>query len=200
MSEDGPTPQAPGAGGAEGAARPAGEGAARPTDESDGSAAAPPAAGHRVWPWVALGVACAVGLGIFMWAVGGQFNLNGPPPSGKAATPQQAVEKFMTAIEAHDKGSAESYCTPAFAPQVQHWLDRAGFLKYDSAEVLGGHDGDQTVLRVSFGSVTRFMDGKDPRGLNLGFLVFPQPLKRTFVVVPDPSGSGWLVAGCDATP
>jgi len=187
-----PTPQAPGAGDAEGAARPANEDGARPAGDV--------ARKRRVWPWWSLGIACAVGLGIFMWAVGGQFNLNGPRPSGPAATPQQAVEKFMAAVEAHDKGLAESYCTPAFAPQVQHWLDRAGYLKYGSAEVLRGNR-NQIALRVSFGSVTRFMDGRDPRGLNLGFLVFPQPLKRTFfVVVYDPAGSGWLVSGCDATP
>jgi hypothetical protein len=151
--------------------------------------------------WWVLGIVCATGLGIFMWAVGGRWNLNAPQPSGPAATPQEAVQKFMAAVDNHDRTLAESYCTPGFVArgQVKKWISDAGYLRFDSAAVVSGAGGE-TIMRVRYDLATRFLDGDDPIGLNLVALVWTQRLTTLFGAQRSDDGSGWLVSNWGEKP
>ena len=162
---------------------------------ADESLPAQPARKSRAWRWWLFGVVCAIGLGIFMWAVGGCWNLNAPRPSGPATTPQEAVQKFMAAVDNHDEGLAGSYCTPEFVDsgQVDEWISRTGYLRFVDAEVVS-ENGNETIMRVRYALVTRFLDDQEPQGLNLAFAVFPQKLTTFFGAVRSEDGTGWLVS------
>lgn len=169
--------------------------AARPDDDKTTAPAAEDAPRKsRAWRWWLLGVVCAVGLGIFMWAVGGCWNVAAPRPSGPAATPQEAVQKFMAAVDRHDKKLAESYCSSDFAErgQVDEWIGRAGYLRFVDAAVVS-EIGTRRVMRVRYDLVTHFLDDQDPKGLNLAFVVFPERLTTFFYAESSASGAGWLV-------
>ena len=171
-----------------------GESAAGPPPADDSLPPQLPRKSHA-WRWWLFGFVCAIGLGIFMWAVGGHWNLNAPRLNGPAATPQQAVQKFMAAVDNHDKGLAGSYCTPEFVDsgQVDEWISRTGYLRFVAAEVVS-ENGDETIMRVRYELVTRFLDDQDPQGLNLAFAVFPQKLTTFFGAVRSEDGTGWLVS------
>ena len=165
------------------------------TTTASRSAGEEPVRKSRAWRWWLFGVVCAIGLGIFMWAVGGCWNLNAPRPSGPAATPQEAVQKFMAAVDNHDERLAASYCTPEFVDsgQVDEWISRTGYLRFVDAEVVS-ENGNETIMRVRYELVTRFLDDQDPQGLNLAFAVFPQKLTTLFGAVLSEDGTGWLVS------
>ena len=165
------------------------------TTTASRSAGEEPVRKSRAWRWWLFGVVCAIGLGIFMWAVGGCWNLNAPRPSGPATTPQEAVQKFMAAVDNHDEELAGSYCTLEFVDsgQVDEWIGRAGYLRFVDSEVVSDNGAEKT-LRVRYDLATRFLDDEDPQGLNLAFAVFPQRLTTLFRVVFSEFGAGYLVS------
>jgi hypothetical protein len=170
--------------------------ATRDDDVPTGEAGTAPRKRGGAWRWWVLGIVCAIALGIFMWAVGGQWNLAAPTPTGQAASPAEAVQKFMAAVDNHDEELARTYTTDRYAPQIDNWISRAGDLRfYEARAARPAPDGTGAmILGVSYGAATRFLDGDYPLGLNLALVVWPQPLKRDFTVVQGPSGE-WLVDG-----
>ena len=64
-----------------------------------------------------------------MWAVDGRWNLNAPQPDGPAATPAEAVEKFLAAVDNHDEELADATASDRLAPQIDDWIDRAGYVR-----------------------------------------------------------------------
>jgi hypothetical protein len=150
----------------------------------------------RAWRWWLLGLVCAIGLGIFMWAVGGRWNVNAPRPSGPAATPQEAVQKFMAAVDNHDAGLAGSYAEADYVEKgrVDEWIDRAGYLRFVDVAVVSDTNGE-TIMRTRYDLATRFLDDDDPVGLNLAAVVWPERLTILFGARKATDGHGWLVSG-----
>jgi hypothetical protein len=159
-------------------------------------------AAHKggAWRWWLVGLAGAVALGTFMWAVDGRFNTNAPKPSGPAATPAEAVLKFLEAVDNHDAPLARSYASPNLAPHVDDWIDRAGYVRLVKADetalartARAAPTPGAKTLDVTYEAVTPFLDDDDPLGLNLALLVWTEQVSHPWVVVPGAGGAGWVV-------
>lgn len=157
----------------------------------------PAPAVHRggAWRWWLIGLIGAVGLGTFMWAVDGRWNTNAPQPDGPAATPAEAVEKFLAAVDNHDEGQARRYASERLAPQIDDWIDRAGYVRLLKASDAGGEPATSgsTTLDVTYEGVTGFLNDDAPLGLNLALLVWTEEVSYPFVVTRAADGSGWVV-------
>lgn len=171
---------------------------------------------RRTWRSWLFGLVCAIGLGIFMWAVDGRVNVQAPEPQGIATTPVEAVEKFLAAVDRHDADAARSYAGDEFDPHVEDWIDRAGYVRLLAAdEATTGVDATDATepdvgvgvsdtamapgsvtLDVTYEAATGFLDDDDPLGLNLAVLVWTEEAEHPFVVTP--AGDGWVVV--DAGP
>lgn len=178
--------------------------APQPADSApagEDAATEPSAAGaprkSRAWRWWLFGLVCAIGLGIFMWAVGGCWNVAAPQPDGPA-TAQMAVEGLVAAVDRHDVDRAKAECAPDLMPEVQAWIDETGYLRWTGVEVRAeeapsADSSGRVIVRAKLGYVTRFLDDADPYGLNLALLVFPEPVEREFTVVRATGDEHWRV-------
>lgn len=162
----------------------------------------------RAWRWWLVGLAGAIGLGVFMWAVDGRINKPAPRPQGLAATPAEAVDKFLAAVDRHDADLARAYAGETLDSYVEEWIDRAGYVRLVDAGEASSPPAEAptpaaspgatettgaVTLDVTYEAVTGFLDDDDPLGLNLVILVWTEQVEQPFVVIPA-AGGGWVVA------
>ena len=147
---------------------------ADPTLEPTAPAPAPAPPRRRMLPWlIALAVFVAAGLGVGAWLL-----LSGPK---KAATPEEALRGFYTAVAEDDCEAAASYLDPSFQTQEQVCKD-LGQIK-EQVGTLGEIRSVDDQGNVAYVVASRTVEG--------------QADQRIITVKKGPE-EGWLVAGGSA--